>query len=152
IQPSDLTTTSFGRFSCRPWKLLAITVRLPSTSSRVTRLVSCSQAINLPCRCRWLRFVTATPDAGYSGPFLKHPYHALQDRVVVEHRPRRLAYAGDVVPIGLVHDVRDGRDIGRSRRSDARLVHDQPGSYLEQGLRPRCAGSIAPRHERHVCS
>src|SRR5258707_15558456 len=52
MQPSDLTTTSFGRFSCRPWKLLAITVRLPSGSSRVTRLVSCSHAINLPCRSR----------------------------------------------------------------------------------------------------
>jgi hypothetical protein len=44
-------------------------------------------------------------------------------RIVVEHRPRRLAYAGDVMPIGLVHDLRDGRDIGSSRSSDARFIY-----------------------------
>src|SRR6266545_2486567 len=52
IQPSDLTTTSLGRLSRRPWKLLAITVRLPSSSCRVTRRLSCSQAINRPWRSR----------------------------------------------------------------------------------------------------
>jgi hypothetical protein len=29
------------------------------------------------------------------------------------------------MPIGLVHDFRDGRDIGSSRSSDASFVHDQ---------------------------
>jgi hypothetical protein len=29
------------------------------------------------------------------------------------------------MPIRLVHDFRDGRDIGSSRSSDARFVHDQ---------------------------
>src|SRR5580700_6342827 len=38
--PSDFTTTSFGRLRRRPWKLLAITVRLPSSSCLVTRRVS----------------------------------------------------------------------------------------------------------------
>ena len=37
MQPSDLTTTSLGRLSRRPWKLLATTVRLASISCRVTR-------------------------------------------------------------------------------------------------------------------
>jgi hypothetical protein len=72
-------------------------------------------------------------DGGYHSPFLKHPHRALGDarRVVVEHRPRRFAYAGDVVPIGLVHDFRDGRDIGRSRSSDANFVDHQ---YLPDHL------------------
>ena len=52
MQPSDLTTTSFGRLSRRPWKLLATTVMLPSSSCRVTRRVSCSQATSRPCRSR----------------------------------------------------------------------------------------------------
>src|SRR5260370_39601276 len=52
MQPSDLTTTSFGRLSWRPWKLLATTVVLPSSSRRVTRRLSCSQAISRPCRSR----------------------------------------------------------------------------------------------------
>src|SRR5262249_54719474 len=49
-QPSDLTTTSLGRLSRRPWKLLAITVRLPSASCRVTRRLSCSHATRRPWR------------------------------------------------------------------------------------------------------
>jgi hypothetical protein len=60
-------------------------------------------------------------------PPLQAPIPRLRDarRVVVEHRPGRLANAGNVVPIGLVHDLRDGGDIVSSRRSDARLLHDQ---------------------------
>ena len=71
MQPSDFTTTSFGRLSCRPWKLFATTVMLPSSSWRVTRRESCSQAISLPCRSRvspLARFVgswnTVTPAPG----------------------------------------------------------------------------------------
>jgi hypothetical protein len=47
--------------------------------------------------------------AAIAAPFLEHPHRAFRNarRVVVEHRPRRLAYAGDVVPIGLVYDFRD---------------------------------------------
>jgi hypothetical protein len=57
-------------------------------------------------------------------------------RVVVEHRRRRVAYAGDVMPIALVHDFRDGRDIGSSRSSDASFVHDQPlTAFLDEQLR-----------------
>src|SRR6516225_9342373 len=52
MQPSDLTTTSLGRLSWRPWKLLATTVMLPSSSCLVTRRVSCSQATSRPCRSR----------------------------------------------------------------------------------------------------
>src|SRR5215469_16468221 len=52
MQPSDLTTTSLGRLSWRPWKLLATTVMLPSSSCRVTRRESCSQATSRPCRSR----------------------------------------------------------------------------------------------------
>src|SRR5215470_1949798 len=50
--PSDFTTTSFGRLRRRPWKLLAITVMLPSASCRVTRRESCSAASSRPCRSR----------------------------------------------------------------------------------------------------
>src|SRR5215472_5187650 len=71
MQPSDLTTTSLGRLSRRPWKLLATTVMLPSGSCRVTRRLSCSHAISLPCRSRvrpLARFVgssrTDTPPPG----------------------------------------------------------------------------------------
>jgi hypothetical protein len=39
MEPSDFTTTSLGRLRRRPWKLLATTVRLPSSSWRVTRRV-----------------------------------------------------------------------------------------------------------------
>src|SRR5580693_6853873 len=71
-------------------------------------------------------------NGGYHCPFLKHPYHALRDarRVVLEHRSGRLTHAGDVVPIGVVDDLRDHRDIGSNCGSDARLVHNQT---------PKCA-------------
>src|SRR4029077_21187524 len=52
MQPSERTTTSFGRLSRRPRKLLATTVMLPSASWRVTRRLSCSQATSRPCRSR----------------------------------------------------------------------------------------------------
>src|SRR5271154_917135 len=52
MDPSDFTTTSFGRLRRRPWKLLASTVMLPSTSLRVTRRESCSQARRRPWRSR----------------------------------------------------------------------------------------------------
>jgi hypothetical protein len=54
-------------------------------------------------------------------------------RVFVKHRPERLTHAGNVVPIGLVHDVRDSWDIGSSCRSDAGLVHDQPPKVAAAG-------------------
>jgi len=71
MQPSDFTTTSLGRLSRRPWKLFAITVRLPSSSCRVTRRLSCSHASKRPWRSRvspLARFVgswnTVTPWPG----------------------------------------------------------------------------------------
>jgi len=71
-RPSDLTTTSLGRLSCRPWKLLATNGDAGRrVSCRVTRRLSCSQAINLPWRSRvspLARFVgsrtTEAPPAG----------------------------------------------------------------------------------------
>jgi len=52
MAPSDFTTTSLGRLRRRPWKLFAMTVRLPSSSRRVTRRVSCSHEYKRPCRSR----------------------------------------------------------------------------------------------------
>src|ERR1700730_11308271 len=43
----------------------------------------------------------------------------------LEHRSGRLAHASDVMPIGLVHDVRNGRDVGSCRSSDAKFLHNQ---------------------------
>jgi hypothetical protein len=55
------------------------------------------------------------------------PHRAFRDarRVVVEHRPRGLAYAGDIVPISLVHDFHDDGDICSIRSSDSRFVDHQ---------------------------
>ena len=50
--PSDLTTTSFGLFSRLPWYLSARATIAPSGSVRETRLLPCSQAINLSCLSR----------------------------------------------------------------------------------------------------
>jgi SAM (Sterile alpha motif) domain-containing protein len=93
--------------------------------------------------------------------FLKHPYRALRDKrpIVIEHRPRRPAYAGDVVPVGLVHDVRNGRDVGSCRSSDAKCVYHQSLRNHPDGRahRPRDAlvveridgilPSVGTRHE-----
>src|SRR5436190_14604841 len=67
-------------------------------------------------------------EAGVPAVELEHRYRTFQNarRIVVKHRPGRLAYAVNVMPIGLVHDVRDGGDIGSRRRADASLVHGQP--------------------------
>src|SRR3954453_20220023 len=57
IEPSDLTTTSFGELSglpSTPPKRLQITVIVPSCSVRVTCLPPCSQVTSLPCRSRVL--------------------------------------------------------------------------------------------------
>jgi hypothetical protein len=48
MDPSDLTTTSFGELSGLPSNRSRITVRLPSCSVRVTRRVPCSQVTSRP--------------------------------------------------------------------------------------------------------
>src|ERR1700675_4754520 len=52
--PSDLTTTSLGEFSCLCSKRLQITVIDPSCSVRVTRRMPCSQVMSRPWRSRVL--------------------------------------------------------------------------------------------------
>jgi hypothetical protein len=89
-------------------------------------------------RSRWFAVGSSTMMAVMTGPFLDDPHHALRDapRVVVEHWPRRLAYTGDVVPIGLVHDVRNGRDVGSCRSSDAKfLYHQSLRDHLDERAR-----------------
>src|SRR5712692_8273914 len=57
IEPSDLTTTSFGELSglpSTPSNRLQITVIVPSCSVRVTRRMPCSQVTSRPCRSRVL--------------------------------------------------------------------------------------------------
>src|SRR3954447_22205501 len=57
IEPSDLTTTSFGELSglpSTPPKRLQITVIVPSCSVRVTCLPPCSQVTSRPWRSRVL--------------------------------------------------------------------------------------------------
>src|SRR5215475_9546896 len=54
IEPSDLTTTSFGELSGLPSNLSISTVIVPSYSVRVTRRPSCSQVIRRPWRSRVL--------------------------------------------------------------------------------------------------
>src|ERR1700704_4139565 len=54
IEPSDLTTISFGELSGLPSNLSISTVTVPSYSVRVTRLLSCSQVTSRPCRSRVL--------------------------------------------------------------------------------------------------
>ena len=49
VDPSEVTTTSLGRLRRMPIYLLAMTVTLPSSSTRVTRRKPCSQATSLPC-------------------------------------------------------------------------------------------------------
>ena len=46
--PSDFETMSFGELSGLPSNLSAMTVRLPSSSVRVTRRKRCSQVISRP--------------------------------------------------------------------------------------------------------
>src|SRR5712692_10376820 len=88
MQPSDLTTTSLGRLSLRPWKLFAITVRLPSSSCRVTRRLSCSQASNRPCRSRVnpsARFVGSWNTVTlWPGVYFMHPIRFPRLRQAVE--------------------------------------------------------------------
>src|SRR6516165_10545955 len=64
-------------------------------------------------------------DASYDGFFRDHPYDTLRDAcsVVVEHRPRLLSDAGDVMPISLLDDFPDRQHIGGARGSDARFIH-----------------------------
>src|ERR1700721_2013136 len=52
IDPSDLTTPSFGELSSLPLKRLQRTVIVPSCSVRVTRRAPCSQVTSRPCRSR----------------------------------------------------------------------------------------------------
>src|SRR5262249_53772556 len=52
IEPSDLTTTSFGELSGLPSNLSTRTVTVPSYSVRVTRRVLCSQVTSRPWRSR----------------------------------------------------------------------------------------------------
>ena len=57
IEPSDLTTTSFGELSglpSTPSKRLQMTVIVPSCSVRVTRRPPCSQVTSRPWRSRVL--------------------------------------------------------------------------------------------------
>src|SRR5580704_19281842 len=54
IDPSDLTTTSFGELSGLPSNLLHRMVIVPSCSVRVTRRAPCSQVTNRPWRSRVL--------------------------------------------------------------------------------------------------
>src|SRR6266436_572834 len=54
IDPSDLTTMSFGELSGLPSNLSMSTVMLPSYSVRVTRRESCSQVTSRPWRSRVL--------------------------------------------------------------------------------------------------
>src|SRR5215467_5475183 len=54
IEPSDLTTTSFGELSGLPSNLSISTVMVPSYSVRVTRRASCSQVMRRPWRSRVL--------------------------------------------------------------------------------------------------
>src|SRR5215467_331118 len=56
IEPSDLTTMSFGELSGFPSNLSISTVTVPSYSVRVTRRVSCSQVTRRPWRSRVLPF------------------------------------------------------------------------------------------------
>ena len=56
IEPSDLTTTSFGLLSCLPSKRSATTLIDPSCSVRLTRRVPCSHVTIRPCRSRVLPF------------------------------------------------------------------------------------------------
>src|SRR5215472_10555493 len=85
-------------------------------------------------------------DANYHRAFLKDPHRALRDprHVVIEHRPRRLAYAGDVVPIGPVHDFHNGRSVGSGRSPDARFLHHQslPPEWYEAVSRKRSLWSV----------
>ena len=54
IEPSDLTTTSFGELSRLPSNRSRMTVIEPSYSVRVTRRPSCSQVTSRPWRSRVL--------------------------------------------------------------------------------------------------
>ena len=56
IEPSDLTTTSFGPVSLLPSNRSASTVIEPSYSVRVRRCDPISQVISRPCRSRVLPF------------------------------------------------------------------------------------------------
>ena len=53
-------------------------------------------------------------DPGDGRSFLKDPYRIFRHsrRVVVEHRPGRLADPGDVMTVGAVHDVHNGGNVG----------------------------------------
>ena len=54
IEPSDLTTTSFGRVERLALEPVGTTVIVPSYSVRVTRRVPCSQVTSRPWRSRVL--------------------------------------------------------------------------------------------------
>src|ERR1700759_5390783 len=54
IEPSDLTTMSFGELSGLPSNLSISTVMVPSYSVRVTRRPPCSQVTRRPWRSRVL--------------------------------------------------------------------------------------------------
>src|SRR5215204_3258585 len=59
IEPSDVTTTSFGELSRLPSNRSASTVIEPSYSVRVTRRPPCSQVRSRPCRSRVLPLAKA---------------------------------------------------------------------------------------------
>src|SRR3984885_11979259 len=76
IEPSDLTTTSFGELSRLPSKRLHRIVIVPSCSVRVTRRPPCSHVTSRPCRSRVLPFelcdgLRKTPTAPVSSSHLR---------------------------------------------------------------------------------
>ena len=66
--PSDLTTTSFGRFSFRPRYRSAMTVMLPSASSRSTQRLKWWQTTSRPCRSRVMPLALAVPSLSSEMP------------------------------------------------------------------------------------